>query len=178
MNTQLNKSPLNKNNNSDEIDPKAFLDPTNNFIYEIYPIITGKDYTFNLDGIPFRFDRFLLITVREELVVQNLFIQIPRLNSQNILEISSMTDLAYKDEDDRFTKEEVKEMDEMTVRLELKQDAIDKFLNPKFPMFRSIKNLFDLRDDVGGSVVLDFYYYNMILIEDPYIEVENEEDED
>lgn len=141
------------------VDAKAFLDEESGDIYEIYTIYDGENVVFNLDGVPFKFDNLILITCRNDETIKAVIIHIPKLSQEGLLKIGTFLELPL----DKYEIEEMGE--ELVVRLEMKEEAINKFINPKFPMVRNLKQFFMIRDDVGGSVVLDFYYYTLPLIE-------------
>ncbi|MFN8578299.1 MAG: hypothetical protein U0354_15785 [Candidatus Sericytochromatia bacterium] len=141
------------------IDVKAFLDPETNDIHEIYTIFDGKNVTFNLNGAPFKFENFILVTTRQKDVLSSIFIHIPRLSQEGLEKISTFLELPVD-------KYDLKEMgEELVVRLEMKEEAITKFINPKFNTIRNLKQFFMMRDDVGGSVILDFFYYTITNVE-------------
>jgi len=163
-----------------ELVPKAFQDPETGVIYEIYQIIDGKKITLNFDGMPFKFKNFLFITTRvEENALTGCFIHAPKVQSEDILKLNEQLPFPATGEDgESMSKDQVMELGELDIRLQIKEDAIVKFINPKFSTVKNIKQLFSLRDDIGGSVVLDFFYYDIILLTPPFVEPEGGEGEE
>lgn len=155
----------------DNVQGRSYQNTETNEIYEIYPIPDGSKIAFNLDGIPFKFDKFLLVTTRLENTISSVFIQAPSLRIDSLYKISESIKLPME-------KYEIEEMGEiLNVRFELKEEAINKFVNPKFPTINSLKQFFMLRDDIGANVIPDFYYYDITMIEPPYIQVEQTEED-
>jgi len=144
-----------------KVEAKAFQDPNSGLIYEIYPIDDGKKVMFNLDGSPFKFKSFILVTKRLENTIQEIFLHIPFLSGEELVKIGAQVQLNQP-------AEQIAEMGELTVRLDLKKEPIEKFLNPKFSSVNDLKAFLDIKDDIGGSVILDFYYYNLTSIENPF----------
>jgi hypothetical protein len=169
--------PKPKEQNLAEITPKAFQDPETGVIFEMYPIIDGSKITLNLDGMPFKFKNFLFITTRvEENALTGAFIHAPKVTAEDVLKLNETMEFPVPGEDTpAMTKEQVIELAEVDLRLEISEEAITKFINPKFANINNVKQLFAVRDDIGGSVVLDFYYYKIILLEPPYVEPPVEE---
>jgi hypothetical protein len=153
----------------ENIETKAFLDQETGDVYEIYTVFDGKKVAFNLDGVPFKFENFLLVTIRKEDTISSVFLHIPRLSQEGLDKLSTYLELP-------MDKYDIREMgDEVVVRIELKEEAINKFINPKFNTVRTVKQFFMLRDDVGGSVLLDFFYYTITSIEPIAIIIPEEE---
>lgn len=156
----------------DRVDGKSYKNLETNEIYELYPIFDATKIVFNLDGIPFKFDKFLLVTIRNENTITSVIIQATSLDINSLYKISETLTLP-------ISKSEIEDMGEvLNVRFEMKEDAINKFVNPKFNSIRNLKQFFMIRDDIGANVILDFYYYNITAIEPPYVEIENISEED
>jgi hypothetical protein len=171
--------PKPKPENLSEIKPKAFQDPESGVIYEIYPIVEGKKITFNLDGVPFKFKNFLFITTRlEENALTGCFIHAPKVEAEGILKINETLEFPEPaEEGEPITKDMVMELGEVDIRFQIKEEAITKFINPKFANIKNVKQIFALRDDIGGSVILDFYYYTIIMLTPPFVEPPLSEEE-
>ena len=145
----------------ENVEAKAYLDEETNDIYELYTIFDGNKVAFNLDGIPFKFENFILVMVRQEETIKTLVIHIPALSQEGLKQLNTYLELPTE-----IDRNDIEEMgDSLVVRFELKEEAITKFINPKFSTIRNLKQFFMMRDDLGGSVILDFYYYNISLIE-------------
>lgn len=146
-----------------KIEAKAYQDPESGLIFELYPIDDGGKVMFNLDGSPYKFKNFVLGMSRNENSLQSLFLHVPIMTSEDLIKIGELDyiDLPYP-------KEEIEALTDVLVRFEMKKEAIDKFLTPKFGSVKDLKQFLDLKDDVGGSVVLDFYYYTIASIENPF----------
>jgi len=146
-----------------KVNAKAFQDPESGLIYEIYPIENGKQVMFNLDGVPFKFDQFVLLTSRMGDAISSVSIYVQSLSSQNLEKITEFLALP------EVLNVNIEEEENLTVRFDIKQEAIDKFINPVFKNISDLKGFLDIKDDIGGSVVLDFYYYIISNIEVPYL---------
>jgi len=145
-----------------EIRPKAYQDPESSQIYEVYPIDNAKLISFNLNGELFKFEQFLFILTRTENLISKIFIHVPKISFDNLSKIAKYLTLPP-------LKESLANNDELTIRLELKQEAIEKFINPNITSMKNLKNLFELKDDMNGSILLDFYYYDVIYAEEVYL---------
>lgn len=146
-----------------KVNAKAFQDPESGIIYEIYPIENGKQVMFNLDGMPFKFDQFILLTSRMGDALSSVTIHVPKISSQNLQKITEFLPLP------EMLNVNVEEEEDLTVRFEIKPEAIEKFITPVFKNVTDLKSFLDIKDDIGGSVILDFYYYVISNIEVPYL---------
>lgn len=151
-----------------KVEAKAFEDPETGLIHEIYPVEDGKKVSFNLDGAPFKFKNFILGMSRQEETLTALFIHVPVMTSEELLQIG---DLEYINLP--MPKEELEKISDVMVRFDMKQEALDQFVNPQFANVKDLKQFLDIKDDIGGNVIIDFYYYNVSHIENPYEKIIN-----
>jgi len=145
-----------------EIRPKAYQDPETLLIYEIYPIENAKQISFNLNGELFKFEHFLFILTRTEDLISKIFIQVPKISFENLSKIAKYLKIPS-------IKESWENNENLTIRLELKKEAIEKFINSNFSSIKTLKNLFELKDEMNGSILFDFYYYDVVYAEEVYL---------
>nr|BAJ98973.1 predicted protein [Hordeum vulgare subsp. vulgare] len=133
---------------------------------EVQLFLVGKKYLFNLDGNAFTFDG--------EFCLKLAFKEIGKLQRASLhatsQPVSKIVDLcALVTVPPKITTEQIREHDgRVSITLSLMADPINKWINPYLSMMvAGFHSFLMLKDSVGGSIVMDFFYYavSSILLE-------------
>lgn len=151
------------------------LDETFNFKYDVWICTTnghvfvdlklvGKKYIFNLDGEPFSFDNDFSITLEFTsmgcMVSANIIAtgqppeKVIALNASGQLSLPKTCAISLEALRAHTGK--------VSLRMPLQETALSRWVNPYLSiMVPGYQSFMQLKDNVGGSVILDLFYYTI-----------------
>lgn len=140
-------------------EPEVWQNIEDKSIIEKYTV-NAQNIAFNLDNQPLSFDYFILeIKSNEEKNVEYIYISFENIVSEKVENMTKFILL-----DDKYKN--ILAKDKMvSVVFSLKQDALNKYINPNYlSLEKEHKNLFDLKDENNSIVLLNFKYYDLVAI--------------
>jgi hypothetical protein len=151
------------------------LDETFNFKYDLRICtasghvfvdlkLVGKKYIFNLDGEPFSFDGDFVITLEfasvgcmvKATIVANSQPpdKVVALNASGQLSLPALSAITVDDLNSHVGK--------VSLKMSLQETALSRWVNPYLAiMVPGYQSFMQLKDNVGGSVILDLFYYTI-----------------
>eukprot|EP00899_Mesostigma_viride_P025399 jgi/Mesvir1/6043/Mv00780-RA.1 len=144
-----------------------FADGSSHLVFSFW----GQQIMFNLDGEPFKFYPYFdmgMLVGGSPPRLQELYLEARDCPAPLLLRLCGCSLLAF----DPLVTEQLQRWlgptghgEVARLRLDLKPAAISKFINPQWDKLASVVQLLDLKDDVGGNVALDFYYYTVAKVD-------------
>ncbi|GAM28364.1 hypothetical protein SAMD00019534_115400 [Acytostelium subglobosum LB1] len=125
--------------------------------------LTSKKYLFNKEGHSFNFVNEFKLILEFSAIKQLEHIEILANNQPIELIADLSSQMTLPTNENQPTSEEInKHVGKASIHLKLQAKAIDRWINQylKF-MFPGFHNFLLIRDDVGGSIILDFFYYDI-----------------
>lgn len=133
--------------------------------------LIGKKYIFNLDGDPFSFDNDFTITLEFASIgcMVSATIIATGQPPEKVLTLNASGQLSLPKNSD-LTMEIIRgHTGRISLRLPLQETALSRWVNPYLSvMVPGYQSFMQLKDSVGGSVVLDLFYYTIdsVFLED------------
>ncbi|MFN8674232.1 MAG: hypothetical protein U0457_19385 [Candidatus Sericytochromatia bacterium] len=136
-------------------EPEVWQESDTGLISEIY-VIDASNIFFNLNSKPFELEKFILeIKKTQKKEIENIFISFENIPSQALLDISEVVDISTED------KIKLVDIESVTTVFAIKQEALEKYAKPFYAKMKSSESIFDLKDDNGSIIILNFKYYEI-----------------
>lgn len=133
--------------------------------------LIGKKYIFNLDGDPFSFDNDFTITLEFASIgcMVSATIIATGQPAEKVITLNASGQLSLP-KNSNINMEIIRaHTGRVSLRLPLQETALSRWVNPYLAvMVPGYQSFMQLKDNVGGSVVLDLFYYTIdsVILED------------
>ncbi|EFA84299.1 ankyrin repeat-containing protein [Heterostelium album PN500] len=131
--------------------------------------LTAKKYLFNKDGSSFNFENEFRLVLEFSAIKQLESVVIKAFDQpiQKIAELCSLIGISSANEATSPSLEQIGQHNgNASIHLRLQQKAITRWINQYLKyMYPGFHNFLMIRDDVGGSIILDFFYYDIERVE-------------